>query len=128
MYTTPLTAPPVGNVAHAQPSRETEKRETRPVEPPADSSTQQAGAKPVKQESQQRQEQDRRPEQEFVFPPAPGLLSLIMRAESARQAEREVRHAMQSPSHAVGTLDPPVNPAGQPTSQHAPGEVVDKYV
>ncbi len=121
MNTTALTGPQSGYVAHAQPQRETEKRETRPVEPPAESSAQRASADAV--------EKERRPEQEFVFPPAPGLLSLIMRAESAKQAEREVRDALNAADHpAAGVHDPPVNAAGQSTSQHAPGEVIDKYV
>ncbi len=102
MVTTTLAGPPSAYIAPVAPPRQQEQRATRPVEPTASSS---GGG------SQAASVPDKPKDAPVTFPPAPGLIDLIMRAQDAKDAEREVREEVQdrpsAQSYARASSDPP---------------------
>ncbi|MFN0135236.1 MAG: hypothetical protein ACKVS9_03865 [Phycisphaerae bacterium] len=101
MLTTTLTGPPAAYMAPVAPPRQQEQRATRPVESTSSSGGgSQAASVPSKPK-----------DTPVTFPPAPGLIDLIMRAQDAKDAEREVRQEVQSSpaleSYAQAGADPP---------------------
>lgn len=101
MYTTTLTGPPAAYVAPVAPPRQ-EQRATRSIEPAssAGSGDSQTASTPEKPK-----------DAPVTFPPAPGLIDLIMRSQEAKNAEREVREELQSgppvSQYAQSGADPP---------------------